>query len=327
MAMRGTSDGWLLDTRLTGVVSVIKNSAIPFAEICPVLYVPQLKGEHYHVDNIHEIAVDAQRARGTAAGFVSSSFSTKEYETVELRLAEAVPDEDTMHTDPAIRMQMGMSKVARRLAARFDIIKGLDLASVLTTAGSYPSGHKVTLSGTDQFNNAASDPIGVIEDAKTAIINATGCNETDLDVIVNHPGLVHIRNHEAVRDRYKHTGAGVMPTSTVAEALGVGRVITWNARYRTSNRNVAQSSAVRAAMFGNHVVVMKRATESSLNDEMQVLVYDAKAPIPKSARGDRVTDAKYNDDAFCEQVRLGESSKVNISDATCGYLITDAHGG
>ena len=78
-------------------------------------------------------------------------------------------------------------------------------------------------------------------------------------------------------------------------------------------------------MFGNHIVLFRMVPQAVAEEEQQLLVYDAKCPIPKSANGTRVVDARYTDENFCNNVRVGESTKVNIMDATVGYLIEDAH--
>lgn len=73
----------------------------------------------------------------------------------------------------------------------------LRVANLVQTAANYAAGNTIALSGTDQFTDATSDPLGVVDDAKAAVRakiarepNTMTMGYETYRVLVRHPQLV-----------------------------------------------------------------------------------------------------------------------------------------
>lgn len=103
-------------------------------------------------------------------------------------------------------------------------------ADIAQTASNYASGNKITLSGTSQFTNAGSDPIGVIEDAKAAIKSCIGSN-SKLTMVMGEATYRVLKNHAALLDRIKYSMKGIATTELMKEIFDIPEIVVGKGTY------------------------------------------------------------------------------------------------
>lgn len=97
-----------------------------------------------------------------------------------------------------------------------------EVATLVTTAATYPTANKTTLSGSSQWSDSTSDIFDDVKAAKSAVRKATGRDPNVMwmgsdvwDAVCDHPAVV---------DRFKHTQVGILNEELVAGAFGVEKL-------------------------------------------------------------------------------------------------------
>lgn len=90
-----------------------------------------------------------------------------------------------------------------------------------------------------QFDQAGSDPIGVVTKQRLAILKATGFAPNTL--VIGPSVLVTLENHAAILDRIKYTERGIVTADLLAALFGVERVVVTNAIQNTGQKGAADS--------------------------------------------------------------------------------------
>jgi hypothetical protein len=96
-----------------------------------------------------------------------------------------------------------------------------DRAALATTAGNYGDDNKIVLSGTSQWTNGASTPIGDIEGGRQAIRRACGIYP---NVMVLGPvAYAALKNNESITDRFKNVD--IITAEMLAKLFELDRVV------------------------------------------------------------------------------------------------------
>ena len=134
------------------------------------------------------------------------------------------------------------------------------VADLLTTAASYASANKITLTGTDQWDDISSDPFGEIVSAKIAIKNDSGqepnsmiCSYSNFWTgLASHPDIL-----SRVQAQLKDSGfssSGITP-ALVGSLFDVDLRVA-SARYVSSNPG--QSTVVKSSIWGNFALIFHK---------------------------------------------------------------------
>ena len=120
-------------------------------------------------------------------------------------------------------------------------------ATLATTAGNYPSGNKITLSGTSQWSDysGTSDPCADIETAKEAVRAKIGKRPNT--VAMGAAVWAKLRQHPKIIDRIKYTGRDSATPELIAQLFGVKKVLIGDAIY--------DNAGTFADVWGKAVVV------------------------------------------------------------------------
>lgn len=104
----------------------------------------------------------------------------------------------------------------------------------LTGVGATPSGDQFL-----QFDVSGSNPIGVVNDARLAMLGATGFEP---NVLVIGPSVLRaLEDHSAILERIKYTERGIVTTQLLASLFGVDRVVVPRAIQNTAAKGEADS--------------------------------------------------------------------------------------
>ena len=166
-----------------------------------------------------------QRAPGQNTKRVQFGYSGASYALLDYSLEGQVPIETEQEAmavpgiDLSSRTVIGVQNI---IYNRLEIAQ----AGLATTAGTYASANKTTLSGTAQWSDqtsGVSDPMGDVETGKDAIRAKTGKRPNT--VVMGAAVYSKVRTHPKVVDRIKYTGRDIATPELLASLFGVQQVL------------------------------------------------------------------------------------------------------
>jgi hypothetical protein len=209
------------------------------------------------------------------------------------------------------------ARATRTLVDKVQLAREKRAAALLFSAGNYQTGYKATLTGTDQFSHADSDPVGLILDAKAGMLMPPNV------AVMGEPVFRRLQLNSKVSVRLGGSaGSGRMVTETeIANLLGVDRIIVGNTIQQTSKKG---QSLTTAAIWGKHLALLRVAPTNGAgtvdNPEDPSFGYTFQW-------GDQVA-GEYNDPQMGllggVRVKFGEMIDEKIVAPYAGYLFTDA---
>lgn len=219
------------DQLLTNVFLGYKQQGFVAEEILPTLNVPDLTGVAFQLDETH--------LRAPAPG-LSERTGFARANRINLNLSQVPYGPLREHS-----LEIGVTDLLRRVyrnnvltpeinatnavSGQLLIEKEVAVRDQLTTAANFPSSNKVTLSGTSQFDNAASDPVALATTARRAV--KLGCGN-DANVVIMNPDVRDaLRNNAAVKARIQYASKLTRDEldAQIADLLGVERIIVASA--------------------------------------------------------------------------------------------------
>ena len=185
------------------------------------------------------------RAPGTAAKRIQFGYLGKPFALENHALEAPVPREHQRDASVVPGVDLGTRAVNLVMA-----VMGLALesaqATLATTAGNYDSAHKVTLSGTAQWSDPASTPIGDINTAREAVRASVGLYPNTL--VLSAKAFAKLKDHASLTDRIKYTQRGVLTPELIGALLDIPRVVVGGAL-------TFSDAGVAADVWGKHAVL------------------------------------------------------------------------
>jgi len=303
-----------VDPILTNVAIAYENDEYVAEKLFPTLKVAKQSGQHFVYDQgrFRTSKNHGIRAAGGASEEVKHSLTTGlTYYCEDHAKKEFVTDEDV-----ANNVQTGNDPFAdatENVRELQMVDREVELTTLLTTAGSYASAHKVTLSGTSLWSDYSnSDPIGDIRTGKTAIHadifkepNKLVISRGIFDKIVDHPDFL---------ERIKYSQVGVTTEQIIARILGVDEVIVAKAGKNTATEGQTDDMGY---IWGNFALLAYVDPNPRPKYITLGLNYQWKNKIVQRLRGTNEEDRRG---AF---VRVGDDYRDDkLVSALAGYLIT-----
>lgn len=209
---------------LTGVAQGYRNPDFVGASLFPMVEVGTASGQVIEFDRAAFVRHNARRSPGSDTRRVPMGYFGRPYGLVNEALDAQLPRElyrdakaTGIPTDLAMR---SVSVVMRALRLGLEV----DQASLARNPSNYLAANRVTLSGTDRWDDFVNaDPLADIEAGMEAIRTATGMFPNVMLV----PSRVFrvLRRFPAVREMYAGTTAGALSAQQLAQALGIERVV------------------------------------------------------------------------------------------------------
>jgi hypothetical protein len=263
---------------------------------------------------------DELRAPGTPAIEVPGlSVSTNPYFCTEKALKIPVTPEERENADsPLDPDRDGTELVTQKLNLR----REQRIQTKVQTAANFPTANKVTLAGTDQWNDYAnSDPIG---DSKAAIrqIHSLLFMEPNLGVFP-YQVMSQLEDHPDFIERIKYSQPGVVTADLIASLMGLRRIIVPGVGYDSAAPGQA---ATLTYLWGKHVLIAWVPPRAGL--KLPAFGYEFVWRYPGGQ--EQVVDRWYDNDRKADMIRVQrrythEFIYVDGSgDSNAGYLITDA---
>jgi hypothetical protein len=172
------------------------------------------------------------RAPGTEANEIPGlKVSDDTFYAQEHSLQVAVTDEERELVDSPFSPDADGTNL---VTSKIMLGRELAIKNLVTTAANYEAAHTVTLSGTAQWNDAASDPIGVIRTAKTQM-HASLFLEPNVAVIP-YQVMAALEAHPDIIERIKYSERAIVTSEVIAAVLRLpGRVIVPGVGIGTGN--------------------------------------------------------------------------------------------
>ena len=218
----------VVDPVLSTIAQGYQNNQMVASALFPTVPVPLRGGNIITFGKEAFMLYQSQRAPGENTKRVSFGYAGAPYALVDYSLEGVLPNEvqEEAANGPGIDLAAGtIGEVSAIMALRHE----KQSADIARSAGNYAAANKVTLSGTDQWSDPASDPIDDIEVAKEAVRAATGKRPNT--VVLGALVFAKLRNHPKIIDRIKYTGRDTATPELLAMLFGVQRVFVGDAIY------------------------------------------------------------------------------------------------
>ncbi|MBF0445035.1 MAG: major capsid protein [Magnetococcales bacterium] len=168
----------------------------------------------------------SRRAPGSATKRIRFGYLGKSFALVQDALEGQVPREYLRDAAQIPGIDLGGRSVNSTLRA-LSLTLEYDQAQLATNAANYDSDHKVTLSGTDQWSDGASDPTQDINTGKEAIRTSVGIYPNTL--LLSAQGFNALKNHQSIIDRFKYTSRESVTPEMLASLLDLEQVVVGKA--------------------------------------------------------------------------------------------------
>jgi hypothetical protein len=164
--------------------------------------------------------------------------STDSYFAQEHALQIPVTNEEIENADsPLSPLMDGTELITNQLM----LIRELAIKNMLTTSGSYASGHSTTLSGTSQWNDYTNST--PIYDVKTARTTVHGKIFMDPNLMcIPYEVMTTLENHPQIIDRIKYSERGILTPEIISAFFGGVQILVPGAGYNSANP--AQTAAL-----------------------------------------------------------------------------------
>lgn len=227
-----------VDAALTNLSVGYRNPAFIADELAPVVLVRKQSDKYFIHDPDRELFRQSndRRAPGAEANEVNFSLSTDSYYAEDHALTSVIPDEERENADPPIQPNIDRTEFLR---AKIDLNKEIELAGLVTDTSLITQ--STTLSGTDQWSDADSDPIAAVEEHKATIMSSVQVMPNTL--VLPYQVYAKVRIHPKVIERVVYGSVGAVNEQLLAQIFDVERVMVPRASKNTSEPGQSPSMA------------------------------------------------------------------------------------
>lgn len=295
------------DPALTAIALAYHNAAMIADLVLPRSPVGKREFKYYEHDMAEGFTVpDTRVGRKSRPGQVEFHATEKTSSCDDYGLDDAVPQDDIdnapSHYDPRGRAVEGITNL-------IELDREVRTAGLVFNADTYPAGHKETLSGADQFSDAASTPLAVISAALDKVIMRPNI------MVIGQPAWTILRQHpEIVKAAHGNSGdKGMASRQAVAELFELEELVVGQAWVNTARRGQA---ANYQRTWGKHIALLHRDRNA---DTRQGATFGLTAQFGGRVAGswpDRNIGLRGG-----EFVRAGESVKELITAPHLGYFL------
>ncbi len=224
----------IVDPVLTQIARGYQNADFIAESLFPIapvpkesVKVPQFGKEAFRIYNT-ERAIRARSNRLTPEGITTVTQTLEEHDIeypIDYREADEAADILNLEQDATETVQSLIQLRREKQAA--------DLAQ---DVNNYPSGNKITLSGTSQFTDKSnSDPIGVMKDGKSAIRSKIGRYPNMM--VIGAASYEALQDHPQLIERIKYSMRGVLTVQLMQEIFDIPNIRIGMAVYADENDN------------------------------------------------------------------------------------------
>lgn len=326
-----------VDPILTGLSVGFQDQTLYGLDLMPETPVRTQSGRYNVFDRSGWLIHESRREPGTVANeIVGAKWSTDTFSTREHSLQAPIFDEERQQltslggiADPVFGGGLDINPERdATLAVTGSIMRAHEkkVADLIRNAANYASTNKVTLSGSQQFDDhtfvtaldrysVVSDPVGRIMTAMRAIYNAT--KRWPNTIAIPTLGMSYIENHPRLVGRFENfalTNPGAFKTLTGFD----GNIIAVDSMYNTANNIDAAESLV--SFWGKDIWV--GIVDKTPGQRTKTFGKTFAQIYPNGTV--RPTDRWREEPRKADLVRTSYKYDLKIVSPEAGYLITNA---
>lgn len=298
---------------LTGIVVAYQNAELIADQVLPRLGPPLPKQlfQYMKFDFAQTITVpDTKVGRKGEPGTVEFGGTEIEASTEDFGLDDVIPIDDINNAPKGYDPK---AFAAQNLMNLVLLDREVRVSGKVFNPATYPAGNKVTLSGTSQWSDPASNPISDIEDAMDSMIMRPNIG------VMGRKTWSKLRQNPTIIKSLSISGTdkGVASKRAVADLFELDDIIVGSGWL-----NIAKPGQppVRARVWGGHCALLRR--EPTASTISQVPTFGWTAQYGTRVSGD-IPEPKIGLRGSI-RVRSGESVKEVISAPDLGFLFQNA---
>lgn len=311
MAQMNAATARVIDPVLTAVARGYRSPNAAIADVLfPRVAVAQ-RGGRILVFGPEDFALaNTKRAPGSNTKRVEFGYSSTPYALVDYSLEGSVPIELQQEAEAVPGLDLGAGAI-RRVKNIMENEREKEAADLALTAGNYPSGNKVTLSGTAQWSDPTnSNPFTDIQAAREAIRASVGYYPNVMEL--GPKVYTALSTHPKILDRLSTASDRPPATITQLQALfEIPQIIVGTSVY--------YSGSAFVDMWGKHAVLAYTTPASAQDMGSPSFGYTYQLdgyPLAEEPYYERNPKTWYYPNTDARQVVL--------VGATAGYLVTNA---
>lgn len=260
--MQDTQQGYV-DQVLTNVFLSYPNDGFVAEDLFPTLPVPDLTGIAFQLDESHMVNPgSSERAAFARAKRISSNLTETAYGPLrEHSLEEPISD----LVARTYRTQVEPETIAtNHVSGQLLVEKEIAVRDHVTNLNNYATPNKITLSGTSQWSNDASDIEGQIDTAREAV--RIGCGHYPTQVTMTVPVRNRLRRHPAIKARLEGAVAitNAQRDAIIADIFQVEKLIIADAVM--SDQATGALSGNKSRIWGDDVILQYVSGVKAINE-------------------------------------------------------------
>jgi hypothetical protein len=263
----------------------------------------------YRLAEIYSIP-DTEVGRTGRPNEVEFSFDEFESRTKDWGLEDPIPQSD-IDNAAAGNAPNPVNNVTEMLTELTMLDRERRVANLVQTASIYPASQRITLSGTSQFSDPNSDPLGVIASGLDTMIRRANV------MVINREAFTKLSMHpKMVKAFYGNEGgSGIVTADFMAKLFGLEEVVIGSAWYNQNRRN---QTPLLTRLWGKHISLIRRQKISF----PYTMTFGVTAMT-----GNRIAGQRPDPDIGLKggtRVRVGVHCEENICGPEFGYFIQNA---
>ncbi len=192
-------------------------------DLFPVVPVMQSGGKIIEFGKEAFSLFNTRRAPGEDVKRVRFGHEGKPFAVENHALDAQVPREHMRDASQVPNIQLGTRAVNLVLKSGSLVLENQQ-AGIARDTANYDANHKVTLAGTDQWDDYAnSDPVGDVDDYKEAIRETIGVYPNVIEISAKV--LKKLKEHPSILDKIKHTQRGVVTAELLQSVFDIEKVV------------------------------------------------------------------------------------------------------
>ena len=252
-----------VDAALTNITVAYQPNGFVADKIAPIVPVSKESDKYYVFDREESLRTfNDLRADGANANTIEMKFSKDTYFCEEYALNVAVTDRQKKNSDSALKLEMRKSKFLKNTLM---LSREKRVAELARDLNNYATGHKLTLTGTSQWDHASftGDPLQAIDDGVQTIYDATG--EFPNYLLLPYSVATVLANNAKFLERVKYTNDNLVSSTGLPKVIRNMVVITPGAVETTSLEGA--NTAAFATVWGKDMI-MGITNNGGLMDEL-----------------------------------------------------------
>ena len=252
--------------------------------------------------------------------FTDFQFGEKTFSIQDHGLATSIVDLEEIDADPDLRLEI---RKVRNVMRRLSVRQELEAQKLVYAYGSYPAGHIINVNATQRWDQAGSNPLIHIEDAKEAIRKKTGFPGNA--IMIPADVLSKMRVNTELIKRFVNVVVDALSLQMISTLIDipVSNIFIGNRIYNSANK--AQDMSIKD-IWSTHVLVFLIDEGQEDGEEPEEMVFAAKWRLRNFGNmGTRVVNYESGNPpgtAYVVQSPYG----LNVLDYNAGYLIRNAIG-